>query len=132
MQALNPWFKIPPGAADFRVDAVRVLREDAYLVGLRAHMHVRGKSFEFRAVYPDGRTQTLLRIPKYDFNWQPYYYLDTPLKLPSGSRIECTARFDNSLNNAFNPDSTATVRWGEQSWEEMMIGWFDIAVPVKN
>ena len=131
-QALNHWFQIPPGAPDYRVDAVKFMPQDAYLVGMRAHMHLRGKSFEFRAVYPSGKTEVLLRIPKYDFNWQPYYYLETPLKLPRGTRIECTAYFDNSANNVFNPDADVPVRWGEQSWEEMMIGWLDIAVPVQN
>ena len=132
MQALNAGFVIPPGKADYQVDAARTLRQDALLVGLRAHMHLRGKSFEFRVVYPDGRTEVLLRIPKYDFNWQPYYYLESPLKLPRGTRIECTAHFDNSANNPFNPNPDLAVHWGEQSWDEMMIGWFDIAVPVRN
>jgi hypothetical protein len=132
MQALNPYFVIPPGDGDFQVDATRTVREDSYLVGLRAHMHLRGKSFEFRVVYPTGRTEVLLRIPKYDFNWQPYYYLAAPLKLPRGTRIECTAKFDNSVNNPFNPNANAAVKWGEQSWDEMMIGWFDIAVPLRN
>ena len=71
---------------------------------MRAHMHLRGKSFQFRAVYPNGETEILLDIPKYDFNWQPYYYLETPKLLPAGTRIECTAYFDNSANNPFNPD----------------------------
>ena len=72
----------------------------------------------------------LLNIPQYDFNWQPYYYLDTPKLLPRGTRIEATAVFDNSVNNPFNPNPATTVFWGPQSWDEMMIGWFDIAVPV--
>lgn len=129
MQALYPRLEIPPGADNYRVEAARTIPQDAYLLGMRAHMHLRGKSFEFRAVYPEGRSEVLLRIPKYDFNWQPYYYLQTPLKLPRGTRIECTAYFDNSANNAFNPDPGAVVRWGEQTWDEMMIGWFDIAAP---
>lgn len=128
-QAVNPWMEIPPGDPNYRVDSMRTVPQTAYLVGLRAHMHVRGKSFEFRAVYPDGRREVLLNIPNYDFNWQPYYYLEAPLKLPPGTRIECTAYFDNSPNNPFNPDPKAAVRYGPQSWEEMMIGWLDIAVP---
>ncbi len=130
MTSTNAGFVIPPGAADYPVDSVRVIPQDCWLVGLRAHMHLRGKSFEFRAVYPDGRSEILLRVPRYDFNWQPYYYLETPLKLPRLTRIECTAHYDNSVNNAFNPDPSKAVRWGDQTWDEMMVGWFDVAVPL--
>ncbi len=129
-QSVNHTFEIPPGDANYKVEATSLIDEPALLVGLRPHMHVRGKSFEYRAVYPDGRQEILLRVPKYDFNWQPYYYLSTPLKLPTGTRIECVAHFDNSVNNAFNPDPKVPVHWGDQSWDEMMIGWFDLAVPV--
>lgn len=132
MQALNHWFDIPAGAADYEVLSTRTLHQDCLLVGLRAHMHLRGKSFEFRAVYPDGRAEVLLRIPKYDFHWQPYYYLEKPLPLPAGTRIECRAHYDNSANNPFNPNPRVAVQWGEQSWDEMMIGWLDVAIPVKN
>jgi hypothetical protein len=97
---------------------------------MRAHMHLRGKSFQFRAVYPNGETEILLDIPKYDFNWQPYYYLETAKVLPAGTRLECTAYFDNSANNPFNPDPNAVIRWGPQTWDEMMIGWLDIAMTV--
>jgi hypothetical protein len=128
MTASNHWFSIPPGAADHRVDSSVVLDQPVSLVGMRAHMHLRGKSFEFRAVYPTGESEILLRIPRYSFNWQPYYYLEKPLPMPKGTRIECTAYYDNSPNNPRNPDPTAEVRWGEQSWEEMMIGWLDIGV----
>src|SRR5207253_6926884 len=129
-QAINHWFEIPAGHSNFRVEAASTLPDSAWLVGMRPHMHLRGKSFEFRAVYPDGRSEILLRVPKYDFNWQPYYYLATPLKLPKGTRIECTAYYDNSVNNAFNPNPRTAVHWGDQSWEEMVIGWFDVAIPV--
>jgi hypothetical protein len=95
-------------------------------------MHLRGKSFQFRAVYPDGTTEILLDVPKYDFEWQPYYYLEAPKQLPRGARIECTAVYDNSVNNPYNPDPKATVFWGPQSWDEMMIGWIDVAVKVKR
>ena len=131
-QAVNHSFEIPPGEPDYKVESASLIDEPAMLVGLRPHMHVRGKSFEYRAVYPDGSSEILLRVPKYNFNWQPYYYLATPLKLPTGTRIECVAHFDNSANNAFNPDPKVPVRWGDQSWDEMMIGWFDLAVPVKQ
>jgi len=130
MQSMPPGLTIPPGAANLRVDGTATLHQDAKLVAMRAHMHTRGKSFQFRAVYPNGETEILLNIPKYDFNWQPYYYLETPKALPRGTRIEATGTFDNSANNPFNPDPAATVYWGPQTWDEMMIGWFDVAVDV--
>jgi hypothetical protein len=128
LQVVAPRLAIPPRDANYRVNASLMLREPVRLTGMRAHMHLRGKSFEFRAVYPTGETEILLNIPRYDFNWQPYYYLETPKVLPPGTRIECTAVFDNSSNNPFNPDPSATVTWGAQSWDEMMIGWLDVAV----
>jgi hypothetical protein len=131
MQASAPWISIPPGDANYQASAVSVLRENSYLVGLRPHMHLRGKSFVFRAVYPSGESETLLDVPHYDFNWQPYYYLETPKLLPRGTRIEAHAVFDNSANNPFNPNPAAAIFWGPQSWDEMMIGWFDVAIPVR-
>jgi len=132
MQVMDPMLAIPPGNGNFRVDASLTIKHPVKLAGMRAHMHLRGKSFQFRAVYPNGETEILLDIPKYDFNWQPYYYLETPKMLPAGTRIECTAYFDNSANNPFNPDPGALVRWGPQTWDEMMIGWVDIEVPVNQ
>jgi hypothetical protein len=129
MAVTNHWFMLPPGAPDVQVDARLMISEPMTLVGLRPHMHLRGKSFEFRAVFPDGATKILLRVPRYDFHWQPYYYLKAPIALPRGTRIECTAHFDNSPNNPNNPDPNANVAWGEQSWDEMMVGWMDVAVP---
>lgn len=130
MEAAAHWLAIPPNDPDYHSEATQLIGETCYLVGLRAHMHLRGKSFEFRAIYPDGQTETLLRIPHYDFNWQPYYYLETPKLLPRGTRIEALATYDNSVNNPFNPNPNATIFWGPQSWDEMMIGWFDVAVPL--
>lgn len=126
--ATNNKFVIPPGAGAHAVESQFTLQEDAHLVNLMPHMHLRGKDFEYRAVYPTGETETLLRVPKWDFNWQIVYYLDQPKLLPKGTRIECTAHFDNSANNAANPDPKAEVKWGDQSWEEMMIGWFDLSI----
>ena len=120
-------FLIPPGDPDYHVDSFDTLEETSYLVGMRPHMHVRGKSFLFRAVYPAGESEMLLSVPRYDFAWQPYYYLETPKLLPRGTRIECTAVYDNSPNNPRNPNPAAAVVWGPQSWDEMMIGWFDVA-----
>lgn len=125
--ASNSRFVIPPGADNHRVDSQIAIRANVRLIGLMPHMHLRGKAFEYRAVYPTGETETLLKVPRYDFNWQLFYYLAEPKLLPEGTRIECTAYFDNSANNPANPDPSKEVRWGDQSWEEMMIGWFDIA-----
>jgi hypothetical protein len=120
---------IPPGVADFPVQANFSLPRDVKLVSLNPHMHLRGKSFEFRAIYPTGESETLLRVPNYSFSWQLYYYLAEQKILPGGTRIECTGRYDNSPNNPNNPDPTKEVRWGDQSWEEMLIGTVDLAIP---
>jgi len=95
-------------------------------------MHFRGNSFEFRATYPGGRSEVLLSVPHYDFNWQLIYHLAREKKLPKGTVIEGEAHFDNSRNNRFNPDPTTAVHFGEQTWEEMMAGFFDVAVPMNT
>jgi hypothetical protein len=118
-------FTIPPGADNHEVKSTTIFRQDAQLLSLFPHMHLRGKDFEYRVVFPDGKSETLLRVPRYDFNWQSHYRLVKPLNLPAGTRIECTAHFDNSTQNPNNPDPQKTVRWGEQTWEEMMIGFVD-------
>ncbi len=94
-------------------------------------MHLRGKDFEYRVTFPSGEARTLLRVPAYSFSWQLSYNLEQPLDLPKGTIIECTAHFDNSANNKFNPNPAKEVRWGDQSWEEMMIGFFDVAFDAK-
>ena len=124
----NGRFVIPPGAGNHRVDSQMTLQEDSTLVSLLPHMHLRGKSFEYRAIYPTGESEILLRVPKYSFNWQLWYHPAKELVLPKGTRIECMAHFDNSPNNPSNPDATVEVRWGDQSWEEMMIGWMEVAI----
>lgn len=118
-------FTIPAGAADHEVRSASTFTRDAVLLSLFPHMHLRGKSFHYEAVFPDGRRETLLDVPRYDFAWQTNYRLATPLPLPAGTRIECTAHFDNSEANPNNPDPTQAIRWGEQTWEEMMIGFVD-------
>jgi hypothetical protein len=130
LAAINGKFTIPAGDANYRVDSDFTVNDEIKLVDLMPHMHLRGKDFEFRAVYPGGEKETLLRVPKYDFNWQLFYYLADQKVLPKGTKIECTAHFDNSAANAANPDPKSEVKWGDQSWEEMMIGWFDVAIPV--
>ena len=87
-------------------------------------MHLRGKSFRFEAIYPDGNREILLDVPKYDFNWQLRYELAKPKLMPRGTRLLCTAHFDNSERNLSNPNPHKKVRWGDQTFEEMMIGWF--------
>jgi len=124
--AASTSFVIPPGASDYRVESAATLQADTELVSLKPHMHLRGKWMEFRAVYPTGEKEMLLRVPKYSFNWQLEFVLDRPKALPKGTRLEVSAGFDNSANNPFNPDASKTVRWGDQSWEEMMIGYFEV------
>jgi hypothetical protein len=121
-------FQIPPGADNHEVKGVTTLQQDTKLVAMMPHMHMRGKDMTYIAHYPDGRSETLLSVPKYDFNWQITYDLAEPKVLPKGTRIEVIAHFDNSAKNLFNPDPTATVRWGDQTWEEMMIGFFTTLV----
>jgi hypothetical protein len=128
MNATNSKFVIPAGASAHQVDSQITLKADSTLISLMPHMHLRGKDFEYTAIYPTGERETLLRVPRYDFNWQFFYYLAEPKKLPKGTRIECVAHFDNSANNPANPDPSKEVRWGDQSWEEMMIGWFEVAI----
>jgi hypothetical protein len=132
LAAANIHFLIPPDDPDYQVDARLTLHAPSTLVSLLPHMHYRGKSFEFRAVFPDGRTETLLHVPQYSYNWQLSYYLTEPLRLPAGTTIECTAHFDNSTNNKLNPDPTKAVHFGAQNWDEMMIGYFEIATDLKN
>lgn len=129
LAAANPKFAIPPGDADYRVDSKMTLQDDATLTMMLPHMHLRGKDFDYRIVYPDGKTETILSVPHYSFSWQLSYFLAQPLKLPAGTTIECTAHFDNSANNPANPDPTKEIHFGEQSWDEMMIGFFEVEIP---
>jgi len=126
----NDEFEIPPGASAHEVRDARVLTEDTGLISLFPHMHMRGKDFRFVAYYPDGSEQELL-FSHYDFLWQESYILPDPLLLPAGTKLECTAHFDNSKANPNNPDPSQSVRWGDQSFEEMFIGYFDKVVPVE-
>jgi peroxiredoxin len=121
------WLSIPPGAANHEVKSVTTFDRDADLLSLMPHMHLRGKDFKYEVEFPDGRKEVLLSVPRYDFNWQSNYRLAKPLRLPAGTRIRCTAHFDNSADNPNNPNPKATVRWGDQTWDEMMIGFVDYA-----
>jgi peroxiredoxin/mono/diheme cytochrome c family protein len=121
-------FVIPPNEPNHRVDATSVTySKDVHLISLSPHMHFRGKSFRYEAQYPDGKTETLLDVPRYDFNWQTHYNLAEPKLLPAGTTLHCVAYFDNSADNLANPDPTKRVRWGEQTWEEMMLGYYEVA-----
>jgi hypothetical protein len=122
--AINARFVIPANNPAYEVKASKTFEEDVLITSFMPHMHVRGKSFIYTAVYPDGRSEILLNVPKYDFNWQHTYLPKEPIALPKGARLDCVAHFDNSAKNKFNPDPSKEVRWGDQTWEEMMIGWF--------
>jgi hypothetical protein len=121
-------FLIPAGADNHKVVSKTTFDKEATLYSLFPHMHLRGKSFQFEAAYPDGKRQTLLSVPRYDFGWQANYILREPLRLPAGTHIECTAHFDNSERNLNNPNPFLPVFWGEQTWQEMMIGFVDYAL----
>jgi hypothetical protein len=131
LSATNTKFKIPAGDPSYRVDSEFELGTTAVLYGLHPHMHGRGKDFEYRIKFPNGETQKLLSVPNYKFSWQLWYDLSTPMVLPKGTKIECTAHFDNSPNNPDNADPTKDIVWGDQSWDEMMIGFFNIVFDAK-
>jgi hypothetical protein len=120
---LNAKFAIPPGDPNYKVESTYTFTQDAHIQSLMPHMHFRGKDFMFKVTYPDGTSKLLLSVPKYDFAWQTYYVLKEPMAAPKGTRLDCLAHFDNSDKNKYNPDPTKEVRWGDQTWEEMMIGW---------
>jgi hypothetical protein len=128
---LNPLFAIPPGEANHEIQAEGTFTEDVNVWSLHPHMHLRGKDMTYTATYPDGRSEIVLRVPKFDFGWQTDYWLSKPLVLPKGSKLHVSAHYDNSTANRHNPDATATVRWGDQTWEEMMIGFFTYTVEGK-
>lgn len=119
---------IPAGAPSYESKATFTFKEDAHIVSFMPHMHVRGKDFEYTLTYPDGTSKVLLKVPRYDFNWQLNYFLKEPVAAPKGSRVDCVAHHDNSERNKYNPDPSKEVRWGPQTWEEMMIGWFDYTI----
>jgi len=128
--AINPRFVIPANDGNAEVRATQLLAKDTLVTSLTPHMHVRGKDMTYIAHYPDGTDETLLSVPKYDFNWQITYELAQPKLLPKGTKVEVIAHYDNSTANKFNPDPTMDVRWGDQTWEEMMIGFFSTVVDV--
>jgi hypothetical protein len=124
----NANFTLPAGAPDVKVDAEMTLNQDVTIWSLLPHTHVRGKRWHLEAIYPDGRTETILEVPKYDFNWQTDYVFKRPLKLPKGTKIRTTAWYDNSAANKSNPDPTVDVHWGDQTWQEMQFTAFAYSV----
>lgn len=129
---MNRDFVIPAEKDNHQVVAERTLKRDLHVTSMTPHMHVRGKSFRYEAFYPDGTHEILLDVPDYDFNWQLTYQLQETKLLPKGTRIVCTAHFDNSSDNPNNPDPNKSIEWGQQSWEEMMIGFFSVVSPEEN
>ena len=117
-------FRIPPNDPNYTVGAKYPVKNDIKILSFLPHMHLRGSSFRYEVVYPDGTSEILLDVPKYDFGWQITYRPEKPLLIPKGSEIFCRGSWDNSSNNPWNPDPNEEVRWGDQSWEEMFLGWF--------
>ena len=125
---MNVDFEIPPGAANYEVAASYTFPQDSEIISFTPHMHYRGKKFSYTATYPDGREELLMQTTNYDFNWQTYYELEETLFIPKGTRIDAVATYDNSADNPFNPDPTATLHFGDESYDEMMIGFMDYVV----
>ena len=125
----NPQFLIPPGASAHPVHSQQAVKKPTRLLSFMPHMHLRGKSFKYTLEERGKDPEVLLDVPAYDFGWQSYYLLAEPRDLPPGAKIACDAVFDNSSANPANPDPSKPVTWGEQTWEEMMIGYVDVDFP---
>ena len=119
---INAGFRIPANEANYKVEAEMNFPDSATIYSFTPHMHYRGKAMDFVLKYPDGREELACSIPRYDFNWQLDYRLAEPLRVPKGTTVKVVAHFDNSDKNPYNPDPTKSVTWGEQTWEEMMMG----------
>jgi hypothetical protein len=128
LQLTNSSFLIPPGAGNFEVEVHGTLPNNATLLSFFPHMHLRGKRFEYNIIHDDGSAETLLNV-NYHFHWQLSYKLAEPRLLKAGTKLQAIAWFDNSGDNPHNPDPTKMVRWGDQTSDEMMVGFFDVAVP---
>jgi hypothetical protein len=118
----NNKLRIPPNTKVHEETAEQTVKADAIIYTLHPHAHYRGKASRFVAYYPDGKTETLLNVPAYDFNWQGTYELEKPKLVPAGTRIVYTQWYDNSSQNKANPDPNREVTWGEQTWDEMIFG----------
>ena len=128
-QIVNFLFTIEPGNANYKVTASRPIKEDTYLTSMMPHMHVRGKSAKYTVKHEDGSEVVALWVPNFDFNWQLNYQLEEPIFMPKDSTLETEFHYDNSPTNRFNPDPTQTVHWGDQTWEEMMLGYYGTVNP---
>lgn len=129
----NYFFRIPAGAANVEVSECHTFQQDMYITSLTPHMHLRGQDARFDVTYPDGRKETLLLVPHYNFNWQITYRMREPKFIPKGTRVAIISHFDNSPNNPLNPDPKKVVRWGEASEMEMMDGWIEyVDAPVRG
>lgn len=124
----NHYFQIPPGAENHRVTACWTASEDIHLVSAAPHMHFRGKAMDVRAIYADGRRETLLNVPRYSFSWQTMYQFKEPIAIPKGTRLVVTGYFDNSVKNRYNPAPTRSVRWGDPTYDEMMMSLLEYSV----
>ncbi len=125
---LNYKLRIPPGAKDHTVEAAHQFSQDTWLYSMAPHMHLRGKSFQFEAIYPNGSREVLLNVPRWNFEWQHIYELAEPKRMPEGTRLQCVAHFDNSEANLWNPDPKREVTFGLQTSQEMMVGFFASAL----
>lgn len=125
---MNTSFVIPAGDPNYEAASTHTFTQDSTILSVTPHMHYRGKNFNYTATYPDGTTEELLKVSNYDFNWQTVYWFEEPVAMPKGTRLDCVAHWDNSENNAFNPDPTKTVTFGPESYDEMMIGFVDYIV----
>jgi mono/diheme cytochrome c family protein len=121
-------FVIPPGDPNYEGRAAATFNQPVTVIYLQPHMHTRGKDMEIRFDYPTGESQTMLKVPHYSYLWQTIYYEKEPLQLPKDTRVSVLAHWDNSANNPLNPDPTATVRWGDQSWDEMLVPFVGVLV----
>ena len=128
----NPKIAIPPGASHHVEEKTQRVPFDMPVTSFKAHLHICGKAFKYEVTYADGTTETLLDIPSYDFNWQLRYDYKQPKLIPRGSTLKITAVYDNSAENKANPDPTKLVKWGSQTVDEMMLGYFEYFLPVSG
>lgn len=132
MLGLNVGISIPPGDPNYKAETIIPINQDMTMLTLFPHLHLRGKAFQYELIQPNGETETLLKVDNWSLNWQLSYKLAEPIALKPGMKVKVTGWWDNSPNNPANPDPTKNVRWGEQSWEEMLVGFFDVAVNPKQ
>jgi hypothetical protein len=129
--AVNNRFVIPAGDGNFKAEATVPVVNPMTMISLFPHMHLRGKAFQYELIYPNGETKMLMRVDNWSLNWQLSYKLAEPIQLEPGMKVRATAWWDNSANNPSNPDPSKEVKWGDQSWEEMLVGFYDVAVNPK-